>query len=255
MGSYALCMRRPVILLTVLVALVALSGPARAHAAYKSSDPADRSSVSSPPSRVTAEFTEPLAQGSYLQITDPCGSRVDGGDVSIVGYEMAVSMSGSRSGTYTVFYKALSQLDPHVVEGTFTFGVTAGPGCDSTTQEPPSDSTDPDPSDDTDEPSAEADDPLLAQSDSSGSGPGPGTSGGGNFETSRASGRSSRPPGREPIAAKVPNIAAPERPAEDQDASVYDGIPMGSFAVSLLLAALIGAAGGKIYAGIMGPRA
>ena len=255
MGSYAPCMRRIVVLLTVLVVLVALSGPASAHAAYKSSDPADRSTVSSPPSRVSAEFTEPLAQGSYLQITDPCGSRVDGGDVSIVGYEMAVSMSGSRSGTYTAFYKALSQLDPHVVEGTFTFGVTSGPGCEPTTQEPPLDSTDPDPSEDTDENSTQADDPLLAQSDSSGSGPGSTTGGGGNFETGRSTGRSSRPPGREPIAAKVPNIAARERPAEERDASVYDGIPMGSFAISLVLAALIGAAGGKIYAGIMGPRA
>ena len=248
-------MRRIVVLLTASLALVALAGPAGAHAAYKSSDPADRSSVSAPPSRVTAEFTEPLAQGSYLQITDPCGSRVDGGDVSIVGYEMAVSMSGSRSGTYTVFYQALSQLDPHVVEGTFTFGVTSGPGCEPAAEEPPTDTTDPDPSDDTDESTSGTDDPLFAQSNSSGSGPGSNADGGGNFEPGRSTGRSSRPPGREPIAAKVPNIAAPQGPAEERETSVYDGIPMGSFAVSLLLAALIGAAGGKIYAGIMGPRA
>lgn len=251
-------MRRIVLLVAAsLVALLAaLPGVASAHAAYKSSDPADGSSVSAAPSRVTAEFTEPLADGSFLQITDPCGSRVDGGDVSIVGYEMSVSMSGSRSGTYTVFYKALSQLDPHVVEGTFTFDVSSGEGCEPPAEEPPPERTDPGPSEDAQETSTRDDDPLLAQADAGGGGGRRGPAGGGgDFEIERSVRRSSRPPGKEPIAAKVPNIAAPQPTDQEEGSSVYDGIPMGSFVISLLLAALIGAAGGKIYAGIMGPRA
>lgn len=249
-------MRRILVLAALLAAAsVAFPAEALAHAAYKSSDPADRSSVSSPPSRVTAEFTEPLANGSYLQITDPCGDRVDGGDVSIVGYEMAVSMSGSHSGTYTVFYKALSQLDPHVVEGTFTFSVTSGDPCQDDAADPPPEEAAPGPSDDRGRSSGQDDDQLFAQTDSPGSGSG--TTGGSRDRTvvdgSRA--RSSRPPGRKPIAAKVPNIAGPATEDGKRETSVYDGIPMGSFAVGLLLAALIGGAGGKIYAGIMGPRA
>lgn len=249
-------MRRAVavLVLALLGGLVALAGPAYAHAAYKSSEPADRSSVSSPPSRVTAEFTEPLADGSYLQVTDPCGSRVDGGDVSIVGYEMSVSMSGSRSGTYTVFYKALSQLDPHVVEGTFTFNVTSGPACSSAAEEPPPSEGDaPDRSRATEQSSSEEPGAVFAQGNSGGGG-GNASSTEARSERSGPAAGSSRPPGRPPTSAKVPNIAA-DGGTDEEQRSVYDGIPMGTFAVSLLLAAVIGAAGGKIYAGIMGPRA
>lgn len=239
-----------------LLAVVALyPGIAEAHAAYKSSEPGDRSSVGSPPSRVTAEFTEPLANGSYLQVTDPCGSRVDAGDVSIVGYEMRVSMSGSRSGPYSVFYKALSQLDPHVVEGTFSFTVTSGPACPSAAEDPPASEEDPPEGPaQTDQGSSEEPEAVVAQSDSEG-GPQDRNSGGGNFGRSADTGRASRPPGRAPTSARVPNIAAPDERQDDGERSVYDGIPMGSFAAALVLSALIGAAGGKIYAGIMGPRA
>ena len=54
--------------------------------------------------------------------------------------------------------------------------------------------------------------------------------------------------------ARVPNLLA----ASDQEQEpkpVWDGIELDSFLTGLLLAAIIGAAGGKIYAGIMGPRA
>lgn len=249
-------MRKAAVLLSValLAILVCLPGVARAHASYKSSEPADRSSVSSPPDRVTAEFTEPLAGGSYLQVTDPCGTRVDGGDVSMVGYEMTVSMSGSRSGTYSVFYRAHSQLDPHVVEGTFSFGVTSGEPCASEQDDPAPSERQP-----SDEPGAgdgasDADPAVNLAQGASGGGGGEIASRNERSRRSATADRSSPPPGREPTSARVPNLAAPESDDERRP-SVYDGIPMRPFLVSLLLAALIGAAGGKIYAGIMGPRA
>lgn len=54
---------------SVAILLLTVSAPvAQAHAAYESSDPADGATVSSPPSRVTADFTEPLvARGSRLR--------------------------------------------------------------------------------------------------------------------------------------------------------------------------------------------
>lgn len=259
-------MRKNIALVVVglLAGLVTSAGVASAHAAYKSSDPADGATVSSPPSRVTAEFTEPLADGSYLQVTDPCGARVDAGDVSIVGYEMSVSMSGSRSGRYTVFYKAFSRLDPHVVEGTFEFTATSGSSCS-----PPED--DPEPSGDSSGSSGSggSNEPERSGGSDAGSSSrstqvdlAQGGAGGDDRRTRRASGersdrsqRTSGVPGRPPSSARVPNITAPEEDGKARDDSVYDGIPMGSFAVSLLFAGLIGAAGGKIYAGIMGPRA
>lgn len=248
----------PVLLaLALLVAIVVVPDVASAHAAYKSSEPADQATVASPPSRVTAEFTEPLAGGSFLRITDACQDRVDSGDVSIVGYEMSVSMSGSRSGRYVVFYRAHSRLDPHVVEGTFTFTATSGSSC-------PSDEDAPAPADDSAPPSAPGGDGVsstdqdvdLAQGSSGRSGRSGGGGGGDRAASERRNrSRRSSPPGRPPSSAQVPNLVAPEEDEQAEGTSVYDDIPLGPFLVGLLLAALIGAGGGKIYAGIMGPRA
>ncbi|HYP23565.1 MAG TPA: copper resistance protein CopC, partial [Actinomycetota bacterium] len=44
--------------------LVAAAPAVLAHAAYKSSNPADKSTVATPPTQVTAEFTEPLTEAS-----------------------------------------------------------------------------------------------------------------------------------------------------------------------------------------------
>lgn len=242
------------LVVALLTGAIALPDTARAHAAYKDSEPADKSTVGSPPSRVTAEFTEPLAGGSFLQITDACGDRVDSGDVSIVGYEMSVSMSGSKSGRYSVFYRAHSQLDPHVVEGTFTFTATSGSSCPSDEAAPrPADETEPEREAGGDGPSSTNRQVDLAQGPSRGSRGG----GGGARGPERASAprSSSPPPGRPPSSAQVPNLVAPEEDEQADRPSVYEGIPLGPFLAGLLLAALIGAGGGKIYAGIMGPRA
>ncbi|MBA2725471.1 MAG: copper resistance protein CopC, partial [Actinobacteria bacterium] len=85
----------------LLVLLVLPTSPAFAHAAYKESSPADKSTVSSPPTEVWAEFTEPPAQSSQLEIYDPCGERVDSGSASILAYRMTTTMSSDRQGTYT----------------------------------------------------------------------------------------------------------------------------------------------------------
>lgn len=239
------------------------AAPALAHAAYKDSDPPDGGRVGSPPSRVTAEFTEPLAGGSYLQVTDPCGKRVDAGDVSITGYTMSVSMNGDAAGRYVVFYKAHSQLDPHVTQGEFDFSASAGGRCPGS------------------EPEREVAAGPETGGGSGGGGRSGGASGGGatssgsanstaassgsgaaergtNGSGNRSSrGTSSSPrerSGFQPKRATVPNIAAaPERESETEP--IWDGIRLEPFLTGLMLAAIIGAAGGKIYAGIMGPRA
>jgi methionine-rich copper-binding protein CopC len=245
----------------VIATIGAFAAPAFAHAAYKSSNPPDDGQVASPPGEVTATFTEPLATGSFLQITDPCGERVDGGDVRIVGYDMSVSMSGAAAGRYTVFYRAFSTLDPHVTEGTFGFTATSGDACAG--EQTPADQT--------------------ASGDSSGGAP----SGGGQHPAGHAgSGRSSTAAGDTSSAAPTGKPAARARPgsapksdrdgagrngsrtaesvgqqvdlaaSEDETGpSVWEGIRLEPFLTGLLLAAIIGAAGGKVYAGIMGPRA
>jgi methionine-rich copper-binding protein CopC len=243
--------------IAVLVALGALVSPARAHAAYKDSDPPDEGTVSSPPSQVTAEFTEPLANGSYLQVFSPCGDRVDGGDVSIVGYEMSVSMGSSYAGLYSVDYRAFSQLDPHVTTGTFTFTSTGGDPC------PGDEPDDPDPA----RPQP-GDGPLERQSgdgpgSTAGSGGGGGPRASGDAEAREEAADGSRQPtqgrGRRSQGSSGPGgfrLAQDADPAPDDEAPpVWEGIEPAPFLAGLGLALLIGAAGGKIYAGIMGPRA
>lgn len=117
-------------LTTAMFTLVALAPlPAAAHAAYKDSSPADRSSVSSPPGSVWAEFTEPVSSSSTLEIYDPCGTRVDAGDSSVSGYRITVSMDGSHAGTYEARFSVVSTLDGHSTTGSFTFTSTGGNDC------------------------------------------------------------------------------------------------------------------------------
>lgn len=240
-------------------AAAALVAPALAHAAYKSSDPPDDGQVSSPPAEVTATFTEPLAEGSFLQITDPCGERVDGGDVRIVGYDMSVSMTGAAAGRYTVFYRAFSTLDPHVTEGTFGFTASGGDGCAAPA--PPSDQRG-----STDGGSNATDD--GSRSDDGSSGPVDVRSAGSeaSSRTDRASAaRSDRgSPNSQGTARKrsgtgsgseQDDVRLAAETEETKSPSVWDGIRLEPFLTGLLLAAIIGAAGGKMYAGIMGPRA
>jgi hypothetical protein len=65
-------------------------------------------------------------------------------------------------------------------------------------------------------------------------------------------------PVREPAALAGPvepvaPLAQPRRRGRHRPNSVYDGIPWDTAALALLLSAVIGAAGAKIYVGITGP--
>lgn len=257
-------------MMAVAVATIAaLAAPAVAHAAYKSSDPPDDGRVSSPPSEVTATFSEPLAGGSFLEITDPCGDRVDGGDVRIVGYDMSVSMSGAAAGRYTVFYRAHSTLDPHVTQGTFGFTAASGDSCAG--DEGPSGQNS---SGSASSGSASSGDggsgSAAAQSSSGGSDSGDGSSDrvsstekgsderqrsdGGKNRNRSATASGSGPGGTRGGRDDEVDLAAADEPQLEAP-SVWEGIRLEPFLTGLLLAAIIGAAGGKMYAGIMGPRA
>ena len=245
--AYLRVMRR--LLVLVLFALVALPTAAHAHASYKASDPPNRSQVSSAPSSVWAEFTEPLASGSYLQVFDPCGDRVDNGDTEISGYRMSITQGSTHAGNYTVRFRALSTLDPHEVNGSFTFTATGGEPCPGTEQEvevetETKETTEADEDAEQDQPVAIAEEDELEQQESTDAPAGKEKE---RRETKAKSG--GRKGGDQPET----RVLAQRR--ERAQRGLLDDIPIGSFAVSLAISALIGAAGGKVYAGIMGPRA
>lgn len=218
-----------------------------------------------------ADFTERLVEGSNLVVYDPCGQQVDNGDSLVVNDRITVTMSGSHEGLYTVTFDVVSAVDSHPTNGSFSF-TSGGQPCPG------------------EEPAAQPEQPSGGggggggSSDAGGTGSGSASSSrsangvsvasgssaqaGGARAASTRDGRqkqdaavSRRPgqkrPGQEDLSAVVPNVnpASASGETETIAPSVWEGIPMGVFFVGLALSMVIGAAGGKIYAGIMGWRA
>ncbi|MFJ8391526.1 copper resistance CopC/CopD family protein [Streptomyces sp. NPDC094144] len=111
--------------------LLAVAGPASAHAALTGSDPQDGAVVATAPKQVTLTFSEQVAvdKGS-IRILDPNGKRADTEAApldlhsgSTVKYGVALH-TGLPDGTYTVAWQAVS-ADSHPVSGAFTFSIGA----------------------------------------------------------------------------------------------------------------------------------
>lgn len=239
-----------------------LGAPAAyAHAAYESSDPDDGATVSSPPSRVIANFTEPLIRGSRLDVYDPCGDKVDNGDSLVAGDQITVSMSADKQGRYTVTFNVVSAVDGHPTTGDFSFTSSGGAPCGESDQEGNEGPTE-QPNNQSGGGSQGSSTSNASSSSGSGSSGGSGASMSGAAKRRQAKardgqasgGRSGRPgfAARNRPRARVPNIQPAAASSEAQQPSVFEGIPRGTFGVGLLLAAIIGVAGGKMYAGIMG---
>lgn len=244
----------PSIVAVVLVASVAFAAPADAHAAYKDSDPPDESTVSDPPAQVWAEFTEPVTADSHLEVYDPCGAQVDRHDSSATGYRVTVSMTADKAGTYRVRFAVISSLDGHPTSGEFTFTSTGGASCGGAAdQQPAQDSV------------AGRDRPGgRVSSGPRQSAPDAGSARVGGDVKRAAPGerlgamKHPKAHGKRQMRGGLHSLAQRFRNADPEDFApeergVWDGLPLGAFAVGLLLAALIGAAGGTIYIGIVGP--
>ncbi|THA30001.1 hypothetical protein E6R18_22045 [Streptomyces sp. A1277] len=131
--------RRPLAAAGLLAALVgavfglllAVAGPASAHAALTGSDPQDGAVVATAPKEVTLTFSEQVAlSADSIRILDPSGKRADTQAAprdlhsgSTVKYGVALR-TGLPDGTYTVAWQAVS-ADSHPVSGAFTFSIGA----------------------------------------------------------------------------------------------------------------------------------
>jgi LPXTG-motif cell wall-anchored protein len=120
------------LLLLALCALLLAPLLASAHADLVSSTPADGSTMTAAPSRVTAVFDEELASdGSTLTVVDAAGKRVDAGDGKLdlddlEHQTLIVSLkSGLGAGVYTVRWSAVSGDDGDTTSGSFSFTVKA----------------------------------------------------------------------------------------------------------------------------------
>jgi hypothetical protein len=215
---------------------------------------------------VHTEFSEAITAGSYLEVTDPCGRSVNSGSTQVGATTMDQAISAEAAGTYTVYWLA-NGADGHPVEGDFTFTSSGGSPC-------PGEEPEEDPGTDgggasgsrgnsggtsnsggssgSDEGSAEGAATGAENGDggkhenhrggsngksngTNGTNGGKGANGGGGEEQGGTTG---------PLAGARSDV--PDAP------SAIEGIPMDGLVITLVVAAVIGAAAGKIYVSLSG---
>ncbi|MFI5474913.1 copper resistance CopC/CopD family protein [Streptomyces cacaoi] len=112
---------------TVLVLLLLGGGPASAHAALRSADPADGSVVKTAPDAITLTFTESVGLlDDSFRVFDPDNRRVDTGEAGHADGRAdtaRIKLPGKLgTGTFTVAWRVVS-ADSHPIAGAFTFSV------------------------------------------------------------------------------------------------------------------------------------
>jgi copper transport protein len=99
-----------------------------AHAFVINSNPSPSQTLKSPPTKVEVYLSEPVdLRYSKLNVIGPDGKQIDNKNVEYAnGDEAALSVtlsSDMKDGIYTVSTKMLSQIDGHVTDNAFVFGV------------------------------------------------------------------------------------------------------------------------------------
>jgi len=108
-----------------VLASLAMTTLASAHAMLDKASPAVGSTVTSPPRAVSLTFTEKV-EGAFstIRVEDAAGARVDAGKAQVEGGRnvLRVNLKSLGPGTYKVIWKVLS-VDTHRTDGNFTFTV------------------------------------------------------------------------------------------------------------------------------------
>lgn len=118
-------MKRFAALIGVIVISVMATGPALANSLVATS-PIAGSTLKVAPSAVTISVeVTPMDMGSEITVTDPTGSRVDDGTMTVAGNDIIIGMKAiTQSGVYTVSYNIISEMDSPLV-GSFKFNFSA----------------------------------------------------------------------------------------------------------------------------------
>nr|WP_229718934.1 copper resistance CopC family protein [Nocardia jinanensis] len=101
-----------------MVTLGAAAGPAAAHSAVVSSDPADGATVEVGPQRATITFNEPLQPNfPAMTVVGPDGNLWSKGEPIVDGRTLSVAVGElGPAGRYRMAYRVTS-ADGHVVDG------------------------------------------------------------------------------------------------------------------------------------------
>ena len=97
------------------------------HAFLTNSNPGASQSLSSPPGKIEAFFSEPVdIKYSQVKVLDPNGKEVDNKDIHHIDGDqssLSVTLPRLEDGVYTVSTNVLSQTDGHVTKSAFVFAV------------------------------------------------------------------------------------------------------------------------------------
>lgn len=133
-----------VLLPALLALLVLLAGAPRAaaHNTLLGTDPADGSTVDTPPSHVTLTFDQPAqALGTEVVVLGPDGAVASTGSAELVDDTVAQALAGGlAAGTYTVQWRVTS-ADGHPLSGELTFTAAAAAPVEAVAAPPTADPT------------------------------------------------------------------------------------------------------------------
>ena len=99
-----------------------------AHASVERSNPSESQSLSTPPTKVDVNFSDPVdIRFSQIKVLDSNGKQIQENDLHYInGNQKALSVSlppNLKNGIYTIATKVLDQTDGHVTEYLFAFGI------------------------------------------------------------------------------------------------------------------------------------
>jgi methionine-rich copper-binding protein CopC len=129
-------------LFTGVVSLIAVAGPAQAHAALVSSDPRDGAELMAPPATVTLTFNEDLLPDFVaFSVTDSNNEPVSVSGLQVNGPTATFTWPETApAGAYTVSFRVVSQ-DGHPVEGAIAFSYVTPAPTSATPTPSPTDTT------------------------------------------------------------------------------------------------------------------
>lgn len=116
--------RGAAVLALLLLAMIGAAGVASAHDVLISSDPADGSTVTSAPTKVTATFDQPVQNfNPVLVVTGPNGNVYTDGPATVDGNSVWAPLGPlGATGVYRAAYRIVS-ADGHPVTGEISFTV------------------------------------------------------------------------------------------------------------------------------------
>lgn len=124
---------RHVWMLVIAAGLLAMApaSPAFAHASIVSAEPSDGASLAESPKELRLRFAERVSlRFSAIQLIDSNARTIDAPALQLTRPEpdvLALALPPLQPGSYTVFYRTLSETDGHFTRGWLVFGVGAAP--------------------------------------------------------------------------------------------------------------------------------